>query len=65
MSKWEYNIIDSLEAQYDRTKHRFPTNTELIEYLNLLGKEEWEVISVTKDSGDGRWFKLFLKRPII
>jgi len=74
MQKWEYFKVDaeySSESVHNRTIKAFTVNgvqtfniadiVTLRKYLNGLGKEGWEVISVT---ATGKGESYLLKRPI-
>jgi hypothetical protein len=69
LTKWEYKIIDSWEAPVDRSSDKFrnlPNNNELTEYLNKIGNEEWELVSVIPYETEGgvRNFKAFFKKEL-
>jgi hypothetical protein len=65
MTKWEYKVIDSYEAPRAQGKS-IPENKEITEYLNPIGKDGWELVSVMRTNTDGSLlsFKAFFKREL-
>ena len=55
MTKWEYQTF------------RVPTSAtdENVEYyLNNIGKDSWELCSITEPDDGSKYYLFFLKRPI-
>jgi len=57
MQKWEYWSIQSRDGETDTTDGMVPEQI----YLDKLGAEGWELISVVPDASDIKFF--YFKRP--
>ncbi len=63
MQRWEYMVV---EADFMRVQYTDTQILPLQDYLNLAGKEGWEVVimaSTTFYKDTDNWY-LILKRPI-